>query len=86
MEREIERTPALLSKDRRIAAPLVEGAAERSDVYRTAQKHVREFMEALRGVAEEKMREIRRAKVGEARAAEEQEKGSKTEEEYARGG
>lgn len=83
-EHELERNNALLGKDRRQAAPLIEGAAERSDVYKQAEEDVgRMIDEALAG-AEDKLRDIRRETVGREVAAREQQNGSRTDEDYAR--
>jgi hypothetical protein len=84
IESEIDQNPSLLSKDRRIAAALVEGAAERSAIYRTAESDVDGFVNELLGVAELTLRGIRQDTVGKEVAAEEASKGSKTDEEYAR--
>ncbi|KAL9056004.1 MAG: hypothetical protein Q9162_003183 [Coniocarpon cinnabarinum] len=82
-ENEIERNPTLLAKDRRLAAPLIEGAAERSGVYSKVESDVEDLIESLLGDAGSELRELRRKDVGDAAAAEEERKGAKTDEEYA---
>lgn len=81
---EIEREPfKYLRPDRRLAAPLLEGAAARAEVYEKSQSDVDAYIEQFMAAAEDTMREIRRKEIGEAAAAEEQARGSKTEEAYA---
>jgi hypothetical protein len=81
-EREIDRQPDLLSKDRRIAAALIEGAAERSDIYKIAGAYVDDLVAKLLGQAEGQMREIRIGDIGETAAADEKTRGNKTEDDY----
>ncbi|KAF2104828.1 hypothetical protein NA57DRAFT_71033 [Rhizodiscina lignyota] len=83
VESETDRDPSLLAKDRRIAAPLIEGSAERSDIYRVVEDKVNQFVQELLVDAEQQLRAIRRQDVGEETAANEQRIGSKTEEEWA---
>src|ERR1700712_1399908 len=83
-EREIDRQPDLLSKDRRIAAALIEGAAERSDIYKIAGAYVDDLVAKLLGQAEGQMREIRINDIGETAATEEKIRGSKTDDDYTR--
>ncbi|KAF2838188.1 hypothetical protein M501DRAFT_862710 [Patellaria atrata CBS 101060] len=82
-EHEIDRNPSLLSKDRRIAASLIEGAAERSEIYRVVQDDINRYIEEIVVQAEEKMRAVRRNEVGDEEALKEQRLGAKTDEEYA---
>jgi len=84
VDAELERNPVLLSKDRRQAAPLIEGAAERSDIYRTAETNVDKLIDVLLDNAEEKLRAIRRRDAGGDVAASEERLGAKTDEEYRR--
>jgi hypothetical protein len=82
-ERELERDPMLLAKDRRQAAPLIEGKAERTDVYKMAMLAVEAHIESCLDGVEEKMRDIRRKEIGVEAAAEEQKRGAKSDEDYA---
>lgn len=82
VDAQLERNPALLSKDRRQAAPLVEGAVERSEIYRIAEADVDKLIDGYVMDAEERLREIRRKDVGDDVAEGEQKKGAKTDEEY----
>jgi len=81
-EAELERDPNLLSKDRRQAAPLVEGAVERSEIYRNVERDLDAFVEEYVIAAEAKMRELRRKDVGLEAAGYEEQLGSKTEDDY----
>ena len=81
---EIEREPfKYLRPDRRLAAPLLEGAAARAEVYEKSQADVDNYIEQFLANAETTLRDIRRKEIGEAAAAEEQAKGVKSEEAYA---
>lgn len=81
---EIEREPLkYLRPDRRLAAPLLEGSAARAEVYEKSQADVDAYIEQFMTTAEETLRDIRRKEIGDVAAAEEQARGSKTEEEYA---
>jgi len=81
---EIEREPVkYLRPDRRLAAPLLEGSAARAEVYEKSQADVDAYIEQYMATAEQTLRDIRRKEIGEVAAAEEQARGSKTEEEYA---
>lgn len=82
VDSELEKNPNLLSKDRRQAAPLVEGAAERTGVYKVAESDVDRLIDGFLDGAGQKLREIRRSDVGHDAAADEERKGSKTDEEY----
>src|SRR4051812_5814427 len=83
-EAEIDRQPNLLSKDRRNAAALVEGAAERSDVYREVEDSVDAILARFMEQTELTLRDMRRKDIGDEAAEEERIRGSKTEEDYAR--
>lgn len=84
-ETEIDRQANyLLSKERRQAAALLEGAAERSDIYRTAENDIDKLVQELLTQAEDAMRDIRRKEIGEEAAVIEAERGSRTEEDYVR--
>ena len=74
----------LLSKDRRQAAPLVEGAAERSGCYKLAEEAVDEIIEGfVADASAETLREIRRQDVGDEVLEAEEKRGGKSDEEYA---
>ena len=82
-ESEIDRDSSLLSRDRRTAAPLIEGAVDRSGVYRDVEARldalILEHLDHVEVIA----RSIRRQEVGEEKAAMEEQLGSKTDQEYA---
>lgn len=81
---EIEREPIkYLKPDRRIAAPLLEGAAARSGMYGRAEEVVDGFIEQYIANAEQALREIRRLEVGDVAAGDETRRGAKSEETYA---
>jgi hypothetical protein len=81
---EIEREPfKYLRPDRRLAAPLLEGAAARAEVYEKSQADVDNYIEQFLANAEETLRDIRRKEIGKAAAADEQARGVKSEEAYA---
>lgn len=81
---EIEREPVkYLKPDRRLAAPLLEGAAARANVYDKSQADVDNYIEQYLANAEVTLRDIRRKEIGEAAAAEEVARGTKSEETYA---
>lgn len=81
---EIEREPVkYLRPDRRLAVPLLEGAAARAEVYEKSQADVDKYIEQFLTNAEETLRDIRRKEIGEAAAADEQARGVKSEEAYA---
>ncbi|KAJ4323327.1 hypothetical protein N0V94_001943 [Neodidymelliopsis sp. IMI 364377] len=84
VDRETDRNPSLLSKDPRVAATLIEGAGERSDIYGKITQTVSTLLDQLieqQGLP--KMREHRIQEVGAEVAAEEEKRGSKTEEQWA---
>ncbi|EMD88070.1 hypothetical protein COCHEDRAFT_1143951, partial [Bipolaris maydis C5] len=84
VDRETDRNPSLLSKDPRIATTLIEGAGERSDIYANIMSTVNTLLDRLmeeQGLP--KMREYRIQEIGAEAAAEEEKRGSKTEEEWA---
>ncbi|KAI9667268.1 MAG: hypothetical protein M1821_000082 [Bathelium mastoideum] len=87
VEFELERNPSLLSKDRHQTAPLVQGAADRSTIFRRAQETIEQLvakhLESAGPALEAKLREIRIKDVGDQAAAEEERRGSKTEADYA---
>ncbi|XP_014559089.1 hypothetical protein COCVIDRAFT_92722 [Bipolaris victoriae FI3] len=84
VDRETDRNPSLLSKDPRMATTLIEGAGERSDIYANIMSTVNALLDRLmeeQGLP--KMREYRIQEIGAEAAAEEEKRGSKTEEEWA---
>ena len=83
VDSELDRNPNLLSKDRRQAAPLVEGVAERTGVYKRTEGNVDDLIREHLDAAGRKLREIRRADVGERMAAEEEARGGKSDDAYA---
>ncbi|KAK7192037.1 hypothetical protein PSPO01_01609 [Paraphaeosphaeria sporulosa] len=85
VDRETDKNPSLLSRDPNMAAGLIEGAGERSDIYKAARDAIEEMVNNLiESQGRDKMREYRVAEVGEEVAAEEEQRGSKSEEEWAR--
>jgi len=83
-DRELDNNPSLLSKNRRQTAPLIEGKAERTDVYKSAEEAIDYFVGLDLAGVENKLREIRRKDVGDTVADEEQKRGEKSDEDYAR--
>ena len=81
---ELDNNPSLLSKNRRQTAPLIEGKAERTDVYKSAEEAIDYFVGLDLAGVESKLREIRRKDVGDAIADEEQKRGEKSDEDYVR--
>ncbi|GAM33371.1 hypothetical protein TCE0_004r00221 [Talaromyces pinophilus] len=83
-EKEIEREPAHLSRDRGKAATLIEGAVDRSDIYKNTEHDLESFMTQHLETMLSSIREIRRKEVGEEIALKEEIAGNKTEEDYDR--
>ncbi|MCJ1480113.1 hypothetical protein MMC06_000267 [Schaereria dolodes] len=83
-ESEIDRDPILLSKERNKAANLIEGAVDRSSLYRNVEASVDSLIAEHINNVESAAREIRRLEVDEDVAAEEERLGSKTDDEYAK--
>ncbi|EAT76592.2 hypothetical protein SNOG_16013 [Parastagonospora nodorum SN15] len=84
VETETDRNPHLLSKDPRMATTLIEGAGERINIYGNIMNTVSSLLDNL--IKEQglpKMREYRALEIGAEAAAEEEQRGSKTEEEWA---
>ncbi|RMD40579.1 hypothetical protein DV735_g4544, partial [Chaetothyriales sp. CBS 134920] len=81
-EAEIDKNPSLLSRERGKAATLIQGALDRSDIYQDVESmidtEISKHLDTVLGA----VRDIRKADVGEARALEEEERGSKTDEQY----
>ena len=81
-EAEIDRDTSLLSRDRGKAATLMQGAVDRSDIYQDVEKALDELISRNMHHIITVGREIRVAEVGEDVAGEEQNKGSRTDEQY----
>lgn len=82
-EAEIDRDPSLLSRDRGKAATLMQGAVDRSDIYKNVEKILDGLIARNIHHIIKAGRDIRRAEVGEDVAAKEQKRGSRTDEGYA---
>ena len=82
-EAEIDRDPSLLSRDRGKAATLMQGAVDRSDIYKSVEKTLDELIAKNIDHILKAGREIRIAEVGKEVAAEEEKRGSKSDEQYA---
>ncbi|KAK8032446.1 arginine rich protein [Apiospora arundinis] len=81
-EKEVERNPSqLLSLDRRKAAALIDGALDRSGVYQKAEEVIDQLIDAK--AIEERIRDLRKAEIGEEAALAEQQRGAKTDQDYA---
>lgn len=81
---EIERDPIkYLKPDRRIAAPLLEGAAARADIYGKTEDDINRYIDKYIADAERVLRDIRIKEIGEEAAKEEYEKGRRSDEIYA---
>ncbi|KAJ6160589.1 arginine rich protein [Penicillium chermesinum] len=81
-EAEIEREPAHLSRERGKAATLIEGAVDRSDVYKTAERSIDELTQKHLASILESVRAIRRQEIGDEAAAREEQAGNKTDQDY----
>ncbi|KAJ4362565.1 Nucleosomal histone H3-Lys79 methylase [Neocucurbitaria cava] len=84
VDSETDRNPSLLSRDPKMATTLIEGAGERSAIYGNIMTTVNTLLDRLietQGLP--KMREYRIQEIGAEAAAEEEKRGSKTEEEWA---
>ncbi|MCJ1467336.1 hypothetical protein MMC07_005960 [Pseudocyphellaria aurata] len=82
-EAEIDRDPSLLSRDRGKAATLMQGAVDRSDIYKSVELSLDTLIEQNIHHVYDAGREIRKTEVGEDVAVEEEKRGAKTDEEYA---
>ena len=80
-ESEIDREPSLLSRDRGKAATLIEGAVDRSDIYKSVENAINQLAASHVDSILSSIREIRRQEVGEEVAAKEEQAGNTTEEE-----
>ncbi|KAJ5582203.1 hypothetical protein N7535_000823, partial [Penicillium sp. DV-2018c] len=81
-ESEIDREPALLSRERGKAATLIEGAVDRGDVYKSVEQSIDQLASKHLDFILESVRGIRREDVGEEVAAREIELGNKTDADY----
>ncbi|GFG27488.1 nipped-B-like protein B [Aspergillus udagawae] len=82
-ESEIDREPELLSRERGKAATLIEGAVDRSDVYKKAEKLIDALASNHLQFILDSVRDIRRQQVGDELAAKEEQAGNKTDEDFA---
>ncbi|OJD13107.1 hypothetical protein AJ78_06389, partial [Emergomyces pasteurianus Ep9510] len=83
-ESEIDRDPSLLSRERGKAATLIEGAVDRSDLYKSVEGAIDAISSNHLDYILDSLRTIRRQEVGEEMAALEEEKGSRTDDHYER--
>ncbi|KAJ6013671.1 hypothetical protein N7540_008262 [Penicillium herquei] len=81
-ESEIEREPAHLSRERRKAATLIEGAVDRSDVYNNVELSIDKLTSAHLESVLGSVRDIRRQDIGDEAASKEEQAGNKTDAEY----
>ncbi|RHZ64266.1 BOD1/SHG1 domain-containing protein [Aspergillus thermomutatus] len=82
-ESEIDREPELLSRERGKAATLIEGAVDRSDVYKRAEKFIDALASNHLQFILDSVRDVRRQQVGDEVAAKEEQAGNKTDEDFA---
>ncbi|KAL4978357.1 complex proteins associated with Set1p component shg1-domain-containing protein [Aspergillus desertorum] len=82
-ESEIDREPQLLSREQGKAATLIEGAVDRSDIYKTVEKTLDALAAQHLPAIFESIQEIRRQEVGDEQATRELIAGNRTDEEYA---
>ncbi|QKX64156.1 uncharacterized protein TRUGW13939_11329 [Talaromyces rugulosus] len=83
-EKEIEREPAHLSRDRGKAATLIEGAVDRSDIYKNLENSFDKFVAGHLEPMLAAVRDIRRQEVDEETIAKEEAGGNMTEQDYDR--
>ncbi|KAJ5832162.1 hypothetical protein N7474_000473 [Penicillium riverlandense] len=81
-ESEIDREPALLSRERGKAATLIEGAVDRGDVYKNVENSIDKLAANHLEFILDSVREIRRQDVGDEVASREEQSGNKTDEDY----
>ncbi|KAL8645383.1 MAG: hypothetical protein Q9226_007332 [Calogaya cf. arnoldii] len=81
---EIDRDPSFLSRDRGKAATLLQGAVDRSDIYKSVEQSLDRLVSKHLSQVLVAGREIRRAEIGEEAAVEEEQRGNITDEEYAK--
>lgn len=80
---EIDREPGLLSRERGKAATLIEGAADRNNVYKTVETSIEKLASKHLDFVLNSVRDIRRHEIGDEAAVQEERNGNKTDEEYA---
>ncbi|KAI5298866.1 nucleolar complex protein 14 [Ascosphaera pollenicola] len=81
-ESEIDREPSLLSRERGKAATLIEGAVDRSDLYKNIEDILNKYTSSHLDSILEVLRTLRRRDVSEEQARAEEESGRKPDEEY----
>ncbi|KAI4132637.1 MAG: hypothetical protein LQ338_000577 [Usnochroma carphineum] len=81
---EIDRDPSLLSRDRGKAATLMQGAVDRSDIYKSVELSLDRLISEHLNHVLAAGREIRKAEVGEEAAADEERRGNIPDEDYAK--
>ncbi len=83
-EAEIDQDPKILSRERGTAATLIEGAVDRRGAYKDVESEIDQLLATHVDHYLEILRSIRKAEVGEEKAAEEERIGGKTDEDYAK--
>ncbi|KAG9911505.1 hypothetical protein KCV05_g14215, partial [Aureobasidium melanogenum] len=84
VDAEIDRDPVkYLAKNPRLAAPLLEGAAARADIYPKTEAAIDLFIQDYLHTAEQALRDIRRSEIGEEAAKQEEAAGNKPDSVYA---
>ncbi|KAK5449853.1 hypothetical protein LTS15_008425 [Exophiala xenobiotica] len=81
-EAEIEKDPNLLSRERGKAATLIQGAVDRSGIYQDVESRIDTEIAKHLSTVLDAVRDIRKADVGAGVAAEEEQRGCKTDEQY----
>ncbi|KAL8833339.1 MAG: hypothetical protein Q9170_004328 [Blastenia crenularia] len=81
---EVERDPSLLSRDRRKAQLLMQGAIDRSDIYKMVEQSLDQLISEHLNHVLAAGRDIRKAEIGEEAAANEVRRGNISDEEYAK--
>ena len=82
-EQEIEKDPQLLGRERGKAATLIQGAVDRSGIYADVESRIDQEIARHLGTVLDSVRDIRREDVGIETAGEEEQRGSKTDEQYS---
>ncbi|OQU97508.1 hypothetical protein CLAIMM_03433 [Cladophialophora immunda] len=82
-EAEIEKDPNLLSRERGKAATLIQGAVDRSGIYQDVESRIDQEIARHLSTVLDAVRDIRREDVGAEIAAEEEQRGGKSDEQYA---
>ncbi|KAK7905985.1 hypothetical protein LTR67_000710 [Exophiala xenobiotica] len=81
-EAEIEKDPNLLSRERGKAATLIQGAVDRSGIYQDVESRIDTEIAKHLSTVLDAVRDIRKADVGAGVAAEEEQRGCKTDDQY----